>query len=368
MTEPTESLVEILQSTEPKKKTRSISKIVLFGIQLMIIVILSTVCVYYALQYYTLKNEVAETIAQEVLLIEQENIEEEVEEDFEEILEEDLIDRRVELLDEMRDYLSEGNSTISLMRNIFTEEIVFVDSDGYNFVPIDDTLKMREQQVDNFAIDEKGRLEYIENGIVVSQKGIDVARFQGNINWEKVASDDISFAMIRVGARGYGSGAMILDEKFHDNIKGALAAGVEVGVYFYTQAITEEEAIEEAQLVINELAPYKEQVTWPVVLDVEDPESSTARTHAITQEERTDYTIKFLELVEEEGYEPMIYGNMYSFIKMLDVYRIEEYPKWYANYNMDNVYYPYEMDIWQYTDSGRVDGISTAVDLNIAFR
>ncbi|MFI3199990.1 MAG: glycoside hydrolase family 25 protein [Eubacteriales bacterium] len=361
MIEERNELEELSNSPEVKKKNKIVSQIVIFGIQLITIIIISTVCVYFALQYYMVKGQLEEQLVQETIYLEP--IEESIE-----LLEEDLIDRRVELLDEMRSYLLDGNSTVSLMRNLFTDEIVFVDSEGYNFIPIDNTLMKREQDVDNFVLDEKGRLEYVENGVVLSQKGIDVARFQGDINWEKVAGDNISFAMIRVGARGYGSGAIILDEKFHNNIQGALAAGVEVGVYFYTQAITTEEAIEEAQLVIQELAAYKDRVTWPVVLDVEDPESNTARTHEITRSQRTDYTITFLEMVEAEGYEPMIYGNMYSLLKMLDIYRIEEYPKWYANYNMDNVYYPYKMDIWQYTDSGRVDGISTAVDLNIAFR
>ncbi len=355
-------MTNFIQETEFKKQVGTKGNkqgLAIFITLLLLIITLSTACAYYAIQYHALKNELAEVTSQAIILEEPEP--EIVEEPIEEV------DERGELLDHIKSTMIDGSTTVAMLREIFEDDIVFVDGEGYNFYPIDEDLPKHNYEDDNFIVNENGRIEYVVDGEVISKTGIDLARFQGNVDWEKVAADGIDFAIIRVGARGYETGAMILDEQFHNNIQGAIDAGVEIGVYFYTQAISEEEAIEEATLVITELADYKEYVTWPVVIDVEDPDWEGARTNELTQEERTDYTIAFLDVVEAEGYEPMIYGNMKSFLKMLDMYRIGEYEKWYANYN-EKVYFPYELTIWQYTDSGEVDGINTAVDMNIAFR
>ncbi|MCM1091242.1 MAG: glycoside hydrolase family 25 protein [Butyrivibrio sp.] len=199
---------------------------------------------------------------------------------------------------------------------------------------------------------------------VISHKGIDVSRFQGNINWSAVAQDGVEFAFIRVANRGYGTGSLVMDERFKSNIEGAMAAGIHVGVYMFSQAITEAEVIEEANLVLDRLAPY--DVKCPIVIDVEKVSDSSARMNQLSVEERTQLTLLFCQTIEAAGYKPMIYHNLEMGALMLDVAALEEYDKWFAYYN-DDMYYPYDYKIWQYSDKGRVNGIGTNVDMNICF-
>ena len=140
--------------------------------------------------------------------------------------------------------------------------------------------------------------------------------------------------------------------------------GIAAGVYFFTQATSVEEAKEEAQYVLDALEPY--DVTYPVVLDVEAVTSKNARTADLTMEERTEYCITFCEMIKQAGYTPMIYGNLKTFMLMLDLEKLEEYDKWFAHYD-EEFYYPYDFKIWQYTDAGSVAGINGEVDINISF-
>ena len=211
---------------------------------------------------------------------------------------------------------------------------------------------------------DNGFVEYVENGTVVSHKGIDVSKHQGEIDWAQVAADGIEFAFIRVGNRGYGTGAIVEDPQFAANIVGASTNGIKVGVYFFSQAITVEEAQEEAKFVLDKIAPYK--ITCPVVLDVEKVSDSEARMNKISKEQRTANTIAFLEAIEAAGYKSMLYHNMEMGTLMLDMTQLEDYEKWFAYYNKD-IYYPYEFGVWQYSDKGKVNGINTNVDLNISF-
>jgi GH25 family lysozyme M1 (1,4-beta-N-acetylmuramidase) len=155
------------------------------------------------------------------------------------------------------------------------------------------------------------------------------------------------------------------DENFKDNIEGALDNDIEVGVYFFTQALTEEEAEEEADFVIDMLEAY--DVTYPVVLDLEEITSANARTQDLTQEEYTRNCIAFCKKIKAAGYTPMIYGNLKTFLIMLDMDQLEEYDKWFAYYNTP-VYFPYEFAIWQYSSKGSVNGIKGDVDLNICMK
>lgn len=127
----------------------------------------------------------------------------------------------------------------------------------FNFVPIRDDLQKNDYVLENLNILEDGEVQYMQDGQVVSHKGIDVSKHQGNIDWTKVAADGVEFAFIRVGLRGYGTeGKLVEDEYFEQNVKGALQAGIKVGVYFYSQAITDEELLEEANLVLEKVKPY----------------------------------------------------------------------------------------------------------------
>ena len=137
-----------------------------------------------------------------------------------------------------------------------------------------------------------------------------------------------------------------------------------MGVYFYTQAINEEEVLAEAELVLQKIAPYK--VECPVVYDVEKVSDANGRMNALSAKERTDLTLLFCETIAEAGYEPMIYYNMEMAALMLELERLEEYEKWFAYYNQD-LYFPYDYKIWQYSHTGKVNGIKGEVDLNISF-
>ena len=137
-----------------------------------------------------------------------------------------------------------------------------------------------------------------------------------------------------------------------------------MGVYFVTQAISVEEAVEEAQFVMENIRPYN--VTWPIVLDIEDAASATARTAELSQQARTDHAIAFCETVKESGYTPMLYCNIRWFIEKLDITRITDYDKWFAQY-FRKPFFPYAFQMWQYSSTGRIDGIEGNVDYNISF-
>ena len=268
------------------------------------------------------------------------------------------------VLGALKDSLSSGTSVVEALRPLYPDDIVIYSSGAYHFLPIRADLKQHSYTEENLHILENGRYEYIEDGSVVSHFGIDVSRHQGKIDWAKVAADGVEFAIIRVGFRGYGTGAIVEDEYFEDNIKGAISNGIRVGVYFFSQAVNEEEALEEAQFVLDLIAPYR--IECPVVFDVEKVADNSARMNALTMEERTQIALAFLEAVEAEGYHTMLYHNMEMSTMLVDVAQLEDYEKWFAYYG-DDFYYPYEFGIWQFSESGKVDGIGTNVDMNIAF-
>ena len=235
----------------------------------------------------------------------------------------------------------------------------------YHFVPINRQLKQNQWKQENLEILESGEFRYLQDGNVISHKGIDVSRHQGEIDWPLVAQDGVEFAFIRVGYRGYGSnGTLVEDDRFEENIKGAIDAGIKVGVYFYSQAITEEEVIEEAELVLEKIAPY--QIDCPVVFDVERVAEASGRMNGLSVEERTRLTEIFCQKIADAGYRPMIYYNTEMGALMLGIDALEGYEKWFASYS-EQLYYPYEYKVWQYSQSGSVQGINGAVDLNISF-
>lgn len=271
------------------------------------------------------------------------------------------------VLEGIKAALSEGATTVETLRPYYPDDIVVVSEGRFHFVPINRELKQNQLDVANLSILESGEYQYLTDGQVISHKGIDVSSHQGKIDWSLVAQDGVEFAIIRVGFRGYGSeGKLVVDQQFENNIRGATAAGVRVGVYFFSQAISEEELLEEANLVLEQIAPYK--VECPVVYDVEriSSDSSDGRMNRISVEERTNLTKLFCQTIEAAGYKPMIYHNTEMGALMIDVAQLDDYDKWYAFYS-DKMFYPYEYKIWQYSDKGKVQGIKTDVDLNISF-
>ncbi len=273
--------------------------------------------------------------------------------------------RQEEILGEIRVQLADGQSTLETLRPLYPDDVVLVSGGKYHFVPIRRDLAQHGYLQENLQVLENGRFQYMENGQVVSHMGIDVSKYQGKIDWEKVAADGVEFVFLRLGLRGYESGKLVEDETFQANIQGALAHGIKVGVYFFSQAITVEEAIEEANFVLERIAPYK--IECPVVFDVEKVNSSTARMNQLTPQQRTDVTIAFLDTIQAAGYKPMFYHNMETALLLLELDRLEGYERWFAYYG-EELYYPYAYGVWQYTEKGRVNGIGGEVDMNIAFK
>lgn len=261
--------------------------------------------------------------------------------------------------------VAEDGSPLKMLREFFPENLIYYDEDEYVFSPVLDEVKKHDLIPENFVENDKGEMEYVENGVVTSHKGIDVSKYQGDIDWNAVSDDGVEYAFVRLGLRGYESGKLVLDEYFDQNMRGANEAGVSAGVYFFTQAVTVEEAKEEAAYVLEHITDY--DVTCPIVFDVEMIVGANGRANNLTKEERTDIAIAFCEEIKQAGYTPMIYGNVKCFTKMLDLARLEDYEKWYAFYD-NYMYIPYEVSCWQYTEKGTVKGIKNKVDLNIAYK
>lgn len=199
--------------------------------------------------------------------------------------------------------------------------------------------------------------------------GIDVSYFQYDIDWEKVKADGIDFAIIRLGYRGYGSaGDLVLDYKFKQNIDNAIAAGVEVGIYFFTQAINEKEAVAEADFCLKYLSGYK--LDLPVFYDIESIDYDVGRLDSagLTKKEKTALCTAFCDRIIENGYEAGVYANKYWLTSMIDGAELgEKYPIWIAHYNTYTDYTG-EYEMWQFTGSGKVSGINTVVDVDVHYR
>lgn len=273
--------------------------------------------------------------------------------------------REEEILNGIRQSLESGTSTVETLRPYYPNRLVLASGGTFHFLPIREELKKHAYEETNLNMLESGEFQYMENGQVVSRKGIDVSKHQGSIDWQQVAQDGVEFAFIRVALRGYQTGKLVEDEYFEENVKGAVSAGIKVGVYIYSQAVNEEELLEEANFVLEKIAPYK--IECPVVFDVERVAGADARMNKLSVEERTNLTALFCQTIENAGYKPMIYHNMEMGALMVDIGALEQYDKWFAYYN-DDFYYPYDFSVWQYSEKGRVNGIEGDVDLNISFK
>ncbi len=211
---------------------------------------------------------------------------------------------------------------------------------------------------------ENGRMVYYENDKAVSATGIDVSDLQGDIDWFAVRNDGIDFAMLRCGRRGQTEGGLYADSKFHQNVTGATQAGLPFGVYFYSQAVNEQEAQEEAEYVLSLIDGCG--VQYPVVYDQENVANGEARANGLSSEQLTRNAQAFCSTVENAGYTPMIYGNQYD-LSLLSVSKLK-CAVWYAEYNSEHPTSTFhDMVMWQYSHTGTVSGVSTQVDLNILF-
>lgn len=192
--------------------------------------------------------------------------------------------------------------------------------------------------------------------------GIDVSEFNGTIDWNQVKAAGISYAYIRVGYRGYGYGTMVLDKQFYNNIKNASAVGMDIGLYFYTQAISTQEAVEEANYVLDKIQGYT--IKYPIVIDTEQADPSE-RSRNLSKESRTNIMKAFCDRVNQAGYKGQIYASKCWFAERLNVNDILNYDKWVAEYSgAERTSFAYPYSVWQYTSKGSVNGIRGNVDKN----
>lgn len=191
--------------------------------------------------------------------------------------------------------------------------------------------------------------------------GIDVSTWNGNIDWNKVKNSGVSYVIIRTGFRGSTQGSLVEDNKFRQNIQGATNAGLKVGVYFFSQAINEVEAVEEASMVLSQVKGYK--LTYPVFIDVEP---SGGRADSLSSGDRTKVINAFCQTIQNGGLRAGIYANKTWLSQKMNVSALSGYKIWLAQYN-SQVTYSGRYDMWQYSDKGTVSGISGKVDMNLSY-
>lgn len=208
--------------------------------------------------------------------------------------------------------------------------------------------------------------KYTENGKKISYVGADVSKHDGEVNFDRMRTAGVDYVMIRLGARGYATGQLTLDEYFMENIEAAIEAGLDVGVYFYSQAITAEEATQEANFVVQNLEPYRANIKYPVAFAMETITNDQARTDTLSRMDKTTIASTFLGCIQAAGYVPMLYGNKEYLIKSVDMTQLQNYDVWLAQ-EQDVPDYPYQYTMWQYTTSGVLNGIKGDASLNICF-
>ena len=214
-----------------------------------------------------------------------------------------------------------------------------------------------------YALDDRGYLSYLAGPFT---RGVDVSAHQKEVDWRRVAATGMDFAMVRAGYRGYTSGGIVKDAWFDANMRGALANGLQVGVYFFSQALTPREAEEEARQLLEWIRDYP--VTYPVVFDWEEQDKEGSRTQGTDGNTVTACALAFCKVIEDAGYIPMTYGSprkVYNGGLALEY--LQDYPFWLAHYTIDTAptSFRYHYSMWQYSSSGAVDGIEGRVDLNI---
>ncbi len=231
-------------------------------------------------------------------------------------------------------------------------------------VEVNENLPVCSYDQSLFYKDEKGIMHYLDESRPY-YFGVDVSVYQGEIDWVKLKEEGVYFAFIRAGYRGYETGVLNTDKNFHKNIRGALDAGIKVGVYFFSQALNAQEAYEEAMYVLDLIKDY--EITFPVVFDWETINSSTARTNKIEKEDLCRAANVFCSVVEGAGYIPMVYCNQSVSLLYYELSRIDAFDFWYAEYKDIPTFY-YDFDIWQYGATGTFEGVPNAqVDVNISF-
>jgi len=218
---------------------------------------------------------------------------------------------------------------------------------------------------DFYTADGETYLNCYKDGQKTGRVGVDVSEYQEEIDWVAVKASGVEVAILRAGFRGYGEeGNMKKDAWFDTNMQNAQAAGLDVGVYFFSQAVNYEEGVEEANMVLSMVEPYT--FSQPIIIDTEQVGAEDGRANLISVEDRTEAVRGFCETIEAAGYTPMIYANTYWFVSALDLSVLGKYEFWLAAYSIPQ--FPYHVEGWQYASDGSVPGINGDVDMNVWLR
>lgn len=272
-------------------------------------------------------------------------------------------------INELRSAVSEASETaLEASAEKHDESPYYIYDNGIDLIeyPPIEGVQINDYDMSLLETDyKKHKTLYGANGEKRSSFGIDVSSYQQNIDWQAVKADGVEFAIIRMGYRGYETGQLCEDKYFRRNLEGAKAAGIGTGVYFFSQAITEEEAAEEADYVISLLEETVAELSFPVVYDWEFPtDEDPARTEGLSGDIQTDCCRTFCDKIRAAGYEPMYYSTINTALFRYDMGAISDIPLWIAEYSRE-CSFTYEYKMWQYSCSGVVDGIEGLVDMNI---
>lgn len=226
-------------------------------------------------------------------------------------------------------------------------------------------IAMNSYNTDNFRMEDGFMAYFDDNGNKISHLGCDLSYHNQSVNWKELAEAGCEFVMLRCGYRGYTEGGLNKDEKFDEYAKKARQAGIDVGVYFFTQAVNEEEAVEEANYVLEIIEDY--DITYPVAFDTEyiNDEAARTNTQEISDELRSKICIAFCERIKEFGYYPIIYASENWMRRNMDLGMLADYEFWAPQYLEENDFL-FDFSIWQYTEKGNIPGVKGEVDLDIS--
>ena len=227
----------------------------------------------------------------------------------------------------------------------------------------ENTNVLSDHDYDLNKLNKVNEFYYYEDNKYTSLVGIDISTHQKDINFNKVKNAGVDFVIIRIGYRGYSEGKLHLDNKFEEYYEKASKAGLKIGFYFFSQAINEKEAIEEAEFVLKNIKGKKFDL--PIAYDYEDA-SPVGRISLLSKDEKTKNAIAFLERIKRNNYPYMLYTNLYWTEHCYELEKLKDYDIWFAQY-YKYPQYPHNFLIWQYSEDGIIDGIDEKVDLNIMF-
>lgn len=267
-----------------------------------------------------------------------------------------------EALQQIQSSLENGESVEMMLRDMFPDNYVVESNSRYYFYPILKNVKTNLYPASDFKLGDDGRMAYVgSDGDVKCDFGIDVSSETGTINWRSAAEDGVQFAVIRIGYSDE-NGTPVVDEKFEENVNGAYENGIEVGVYFRLSAITDDEAAEDAQFVLDTIGPLKDKISAPVALVLAQPKSGS-RAYGQSKNAWTSHAANFIAVLNGSGTDVCVAGNGAAFAMMIDLTGFEDNEKWIFE-KSGELYFPYRFTYWQY-NTGEINGIEGKVNYDL---